>query len=51
MKKLLSIFTMTVLTITTNPNIIACNNSNVPAVINTVKFKLMDGIKEATTLQ
>lgn len=29
MKKLLSIFTMAVLTITTSTNIIACNNSNV----------------------
>ncbi|WP_425381548.1 lipoprotein [Spiroplasma endosymbiont of Polydrusus pterygomalis] len=51
MKKLLSIFTMTVLTITTSTNIIACNNSNVPIpTINTVKFKLMDRIKEATAL-
>ncbi len=51
MKKLLSIFTMTVLTLTASTNIIACNNSNVPIpTINTVKFKLMDGIKEATTL-
>ncbi|WP_425381788.1 lipoprotein [Spiroplasma endosymbiont of Polydrusus pterygomalis] len=51
MRKLLSIFTMTVLTITTSTNIVACNNSNVPIpTINTVKFKLMNGIKEATSL-